>query len=632
MKKTNYLLSILIFAFMATVLGQAQTPDPNFHIYLAFGQSNMEGQNWSGSSIAYSDNIPIAYKQNVDPRFRVMAAVSGSYKLASGNEQRTKGNWYTAVPPLVRNNLGLCPADYFGRTLVAGIPDENIKIGVIVVAVAGAAINGFEKTGAPDYYKTQADYMKNTANIYGNDPYNYLLNLAKEAQKSGVIKGIIMHQGESGALNGNWGQKVKGIYDNMLNDLGLPANSIPILAGQAYGNNNGNISTLPSAITAKLPNGKNVAHVISSQGCASGGDNLHFSYEGYKKLGENYGQKMLELLYSEAETGFRLTTSVAPAAGGTITRNPDTSNGRYDDGANVSLTPVAAGGWEFESWSGDASGNQVPLSVKMDKDKTVTANFILVGDGTENLVRNGNFANTQLWTLNTGSSYGNSAGTYTPINNQAVINITAIGANPWEPQLIQSGIALEKGMKYRLTFNAYAAAPRQMEVLLQMAASPYTDYLNAGGSFDLTTESRKFSFEFEMTNESDINAQLAFNVGHSMQSVNISDMQLIYIAEFTDPGEFTGTAKISADPDTRMHVHVLPNSTVSVNFTAQDSGENELELYSLNGNLVASTKLHTFAGKNYSHTFNHGKLPEGLYIVWMRSNGSVEQAKVLIRE
>jgi len=278
----------------------------NFHIYLAFGQSNMEGQNWNGSSVVYNDAIPIMYKENVDPRFQVMAAVGGSYKISnSQNEKRDKGQWYKAVPPLVRNNTGLSPADYFGRTLVAGIPDANIKVGVIVVAVAGSAIEGFEKgNGANAYFSTQESWMKNTAALYDNNPYNHLVTLAKEAQKVGVIKGIIMHQGESGAVSGSWAQKVKGIYDNLLIDLGLPANSIPFIAGEPYGaaNNQNNAATvkgLTNTMNAKLPNGENVAHVVSSAGCASGGDNLHFSYDGYKTLGERYGKKMLELNYKD---------------------------------------------------------------------------------------------------------------------------------------------------------------------------------------------------------------------------------------------------------------------------------------------------------------------------------------------
>jgi len=292
----------------------------NFHIYLAFGQSNMEGQNWSNGSMVWgSDVLPVSYKQNVDKRFRVMAAVSGSHKLAVGTEQRTQGNWYTAVPPLVRNTLGLSPVDYFGRTLVAGIADTNIKIGIIAVAVAGTAIEGLEKgDGANAYYSSQqgqyGDLIKSIAALYDNNPYNRLVTLAKKAQETGVIKGIIMHQGESGAVSGTWAKKVNGIYDNLLKDLGLAPNSIPFIAGEPVitdkepnQNNAALIRGLTKTMTAKLPSGENVAHVVSSAGCASGGDNLHFSYEGYKKLGEAYGQKMLELNYNNQGS-----TSIAP--------------------------------------------------------------------------------------------------------------------------------------------------------------------------------------------------------------------------------------------------------------------------------------------------------------------------------
>jgi len=255
----------------------------------------MEGQCSQNNSVVYNDVLPNSYKENVDSRFQVMTAVAGSYKLANGNQQRSQGQWYTAVPPLVRNNLCLSPVDYFGRTIVKNTP-SNIKVGIIVVAVGGAAIEGFGKTGAADYYRTQESWMQNYAANYGNDPYKRLVDLAKEAQKVGVIKGILMHQGESGAKNGNYSGQVKAIYDNILKDLGLAANSVPFLAGQAVGNNNGNINSIPNAM-GKMPNGKDVGYVISSQGLGAVSDNLHFTFEGYKTLGERYGEKMLDLLY-----------------------------------------------------------------------------------------------------------------------------------------------------------------------------------------------------------------------------------------------------------------------------------------------------------------------------------------------
>ncbi len=46
--------------------------------------------------------------------------------------------------------------------------------------------------------------------------------------------------------------------------------------------------TLPQVI----PN----SHVISSAGCKDGPDNLHFSAEGYRMLGERYADQMLSIL------------------------------------------------------------------------------------------------------------------------------------------------------------------------------------------------------------------------------------------------------------------------------------------------------------------------------------------------
>jgi hypothetical protein len=298
----NLMKRIIVMSLLAVMLAACPTDDSGkepgnqdeskFHVYLCFGQSNMEGARPNESA------IPQEYKEWDDDRFQVLAAVDMSV-----NHNWTKGNWYTAVPPLVRQWNGLSPADFFGRTLVEGISDPEVKIGVIVVAVGGAAINMFDKdnTEAMAYLDKQEQYMKDIAEEYGNNPYQRLVDLAKQAQnEGGVIKGILMHQGESGKAkapsygngtdNDNWGTAVKGVYDNLLADLGMKPNSIPLLAGQVYGNNSSIINGLPSVMPG-------VAHVISSEDLPQGDDEWHFSYEGYKALGTRYGQKMLELNY-----------------------------------------------------------------------------------------------------------------------------------------------------------------------------------------------------------------------------------------------------------------------------------------------------------------------------------------------
>lgn len=254
-------------------------PDPNFHIYLCFGQSNMEGQ----GTIEEQD-------ETVDSRFQVMQAVDCS------SQGRTKGNWYTATPPLCRCWSGLCPADYFGRTMVENLPEE-IRVGVINVSVAGCKIELFDKDNYQDYVSSvTASWLKNIINAYDGNPYAYLIDLAQQAQQDGVIKGILLHQGESNTGDNEWPVKVKKIYNDLLDDLGLDANSVPLLAGEVVHQDQGGSCASMNAIIDTLPETIPTAYVISSSGCTVKTDNIHFDSEGYRELGRRYATKMLSLL------------------------------------------------------------------------------------------------------------------------------------------------------------------------------------------------------------------------------------------------------------------------------------------------------------------------------------------------
>ncbi|WP_299628382.1 InlB B-repeat-containing protein, partial [uncultured Tenacibaculum sp.] len=69
-------------------------------------------------------------------------------------------------------------------------------------------------------------------------------------------------------------------------------------------------------------------------------------------------------------------TLTANATNGTIARNPNTPTaGTYDFGTDVVLTATPNAGYQFDGWSGDASGTTNPLTITMDADKTVTAIF-----------------------------------------------------------------------------------------------------------------------------------------------------------------------------------------------------------------------------------------------------------------
>jgi hypothetical protein len=225
----------------------------------------------------------------VDSRFQVMEAVD------CPNLNRVKGKWYTAVPPLCRCRTGLTPADYFGRTLIENLP-KNVRVGVINVAVGGCKIELFDKDNYQSYVATAPGWMTGMIKEYDGNPYARLVEMAKLAQKDGVIKGILLHQGESNTNDSLWTKKVKGVYDNLLKDLNLKAKDIPLLAGEVVNGDQKGACASMNAIIATLPNTIPNSYVISSAGLPQRGDGLHFTAEGYRKLGKRYAAKMLSLM------------------------------------------------------------------------------------------------------------------------------------------------------------------------------------------------------------------------------------------------------------------------------------------------------------------------------------------------
>ena len=258
---------------------QQPEPDPNFYIFICFGQSNMEG----AARPEAQDLV------SAGPRFLLLPAVDDPQR------GRKRGVWCEATPPLCRPNNGLTPADYFGRTLVASLP-EHIRIGVIHVAIGGIKIEGFMPTEIAEYVKTAPAWMKGMLEAYDNNPYQQLVELGRLAQRDGVIKGVLMHQGESNTDDPEWAGKVQKVYDQLLGDLQLKPEEVPLLAGEVVqADGHGQCIAMNKQIDA-LPKTIHTAQVVSSTGCTNGPDRLHFDAAGYLELGCRYGELMARLL------------------------------------------------------------------------------------------------------------------------------------------------------------------------------------------------------------------------------------------------------------------------------------------------------------------------------------------------
>lgn len=473
-------------------LNQHSTPDPNFQIYLCFGQSNMEGN----AAIEAQD------KTGVNPRFMAM------YTLDNANAGWTKGKWHTATPPQARPYTRLSVVDYFGRKMVDNLSDE-VKVGTITVAVGGASIDLFDKDKYQSYLNdaNTADWLRNYAKEYGGNPYGRLIELAKIAQKSGVIKGILLHQGETNNCDQTWPSKVKKIYEDMLADLGLDAKNVPLLVGElgqkdqnaaCWGHN-----AIIDNITATIP----TAHVVSSKDCPLQSDRLHFTAEGYRMFGKRYADVMLDILgvtpaekrnyfiryestagenlwdrqaiYTlpqalEKGARYSLTMKVRTSANCAdlgfwpIWNASDNKNqwGGSDDVQYLAAYPIEAGGWKTLTWNFTANFTLDTFQFVFGKygGTLDIDDLVLVKEGTsENLIANADFSarHIQGWSTNwNGPTYSladeaqTSTGIFTPSLSVAKKNVDNAYYTLQGMKLLQkptkAGIYIHHGKKMRI--------------------------------------------------------------------------------------------------------------------------------------------------------------------------------------
>ncbi|MCC6543676.1 MAG: PIG-L family deacetylase [Nitrospirae bacterium] len=73
---------------------------------------------------------------------------------------------------------------------------------------------------------------------------------------------------------------------------------------------------------------------------------------------------------------YSLTVAANPSGAGVILKNPDKTT--YNNGEKVTLSALPNAGYAFSTWSGDESGNQNPVTITMDTDKVVTADFVVL--------------------------------------------------------------------------------------------------------------------------------------------------------------------------------------------------------------------------------------------------------------
>jgi hypothetical protein len=213
-----------------------------------------------------------------------VVALYSSLCLACGPETAsgdatTGANSPSALPP---SAVGVGPGDYFAKTLIDSLP-QGASIGLVPCAVNGAPIDLFRKDVARTGYDLPPDNHWETG-------YEWIISRAQKAQETGVIRGILFHQGESDNGQAAWVDKVAEIVADLHADLGI--GNVPFLAGELY---RAGCCSEHNDLVHELPNVIPNAHVVSSEGL-SGVDVYHFDLPSQREFGRRYGQVMRDAL------------------------------------------------------------------------------------------------------------------------------------------------------------------------------------------------------------------------------------------------------------------------------------------------------------------------------------------------
>lgn len=279
--------SLVIIFFSHPVIAE---PDPNFHIYLLFGQSNMAG----GCKEA-DDRIC-----DTTNRIKILAFSSCQNKISTVCGQytlnREMNKWYTAISPLHDCDDGIGIGDNFAKTLLDSVR-EDISIGLIPGAFSGQRIEIFKKENR----FTVPDWLNNDLSKMGSTSiYDWIVKRCKTAQESGVIKGILFHQGESNSTEPSWVNTAKMIFNDLKSDLNLGDN-LPIVIGELL-QDAGACCAQHNPLVHQLANEYTHCEYVSSKGLKmlpNDSWKAHFSCPSWKEFGKRYAEKLLEMTDNE---------------------------------------------------------------------------------------------------------------------------------------------------------------------------------------------------------------------------------------------------------------------------------------------------------------------------------------------
>lgn len=292
---------------------------------------------------------------------------------------------------------------------------------------------------------------------------------------------------------------------------------------------------------------------------------------------------------------------------------------------STSLSAVELSGFKngkryyFRVTAKDATGKESPFS----NEENVLIKFFKPG---ENIVVNGNFADSMyFWTYNVTSP---AVGVpYVTGPGEFLAQIGNGGTQAWHVQLVQEGIPIVNGLKYRFEFDAYATDNRTIDPKIVMAAAPNTNYSKTG-SIVLTTAKKRFAFDFTMQDATDNNARIVFNCGLSDIDVLIDNVSVKQIV----PTGVENNVDQSPDGFSLQQNYPNPfNPETIILYTLSATSDVSLKIYDVLGRVVATLVDHQQSAGMYRVPFSITQhlLPSGVYFYTL-TTGSFAATKRMV--
>lgn len=278
----------------------------------------------------------------------------------------------------------------------------------------------------------------------------------------------------------------------------------------------------------------------------------------------------------------------------------------YNYGDEVTITAIPDEGYKFHSWNGlTSSKNPTTITVGGDFDCWPE---ILAGN--EKIV-NGDFSKgEEKWKF---VAWGEASAEANIENGTFEAQISSAGKDPWEIQLEQNNLTIEKGKIYRLEFRASADEEREITVNVGMAKAPWDSYSNFG-TVTVGPNEKVIRNSFTMSNSTDSNARLFFDLGkNSTANVQLRSISLI------DTTAIIPVIRPQQGQKSEIRVQMTPKAII-LSIPEAKAG-NMVELYSIQGKKLYTT---TIEGRSCVIKTATLSLSQGIYFLKVLNKSKVQ--------